>query len=69
MSEWIEELEENSKSGYNDWHSPGDLYNRASPYIIFEEHYPDKIEIDGIVTIEQLEALIDHMKKYKEKQC
>ncbi len=65
MDEWIKVLEENSISKRQTTHIDGDLSNNA-PHISYWKKWEPKIHLGGYFTIEQLEALINHMKKYND---
>jgi hypothetical protein len=61
MDKWIEELEENAKPEME----KGALFSPINPHIVY---YPGDNEplIAGKPTIQQLEALINHMKRCSE---
>lgn len=63
MSEWIKELKGNAKTEWEDELKKGDLLNHSKPYIIFESEVPREVEIQGIVTIDQLQDLVNHMRE------
>ena len=65
MKEWIEKLEDQSYIASPAKHDDGDIYE---PHGNIVEYYPahaKTIILKGNFTIEQLEALIEHMKKYE----
>jgi len=63
MKEWIKELEDNFKFKN---HDKGDLvrYNLDGRTNLHYQMPNESIYLDGQFTIKQLEALINHMKKY-----
>ncbi len=63
-SEWIKELEEKAKSKYKQY-KKGFLFEEDfSQYTVEYKNGRDSVWLSRTFTIEQLEALIKHMKKY-----
>ena len=69
MEKWIEEMEEEAVLKINsEWRMKGDLfavdaYGKA--YVSFVQDATDMIQLRGYFSIDQLTALIKHMKKYQ----
>ena len=64
MSKWIEELENNAKFSSVKPSGKGDLMSNL-PVISYVVRYDtDEITLDGDFTTDELQDLIDHMKKY-----
>jgi hypothetical protein len=61
MDKWIEELEENAR--VDGWLQKGTLLD--FPHLNFWPGKPWSIALEGDYTIQQLEALINHMKRYQ----
>lgn len=73
MSEWIEELERYAKDQSNPYekrpnfryiYTEGDLLGDGT-YIVYSPEKPNEIALDDTFTIDQLQDLVNHMKKYK----
>lgn len=62
MSEWIKDLRENAKKYSSEFELICD-----DPRVTFP-NYDEQIYLEGSFTIEQLQDLVTHMKKHKEKQ-
>lgn len=63
MDKWIKEMEKNSNEVISA--SPGDLTNNEPSVSYVPEYDANEITLGGDdFTIEQLEVLIKHMKKY-----
>jgi len=68
MDKWIKELEENAKKDI--YMSEGELkgYSPQVGYNLDEDYgNPQKIYLSGTFTIEQLEALVKHMKRHNDR--
>ena len=65
MDEWMKEMERNIFEITN---IKGNLVCKSSfPHVVYGVANSNKITLHGEFTIQQLEALINHMKKYNEK--
>lgn len=60
MDKWIKQLERKTI----DNHGTSELSQTHKQYIYYSSMRPDKIQLNGEFTIEQLESLVTHMKKY-----
>ena len=64
MDEWMKEMERNIFEITN---IKGNLVCKSSfPHVVYGVANSNKITLHGEFTIQQLEALINHMKKYNE---
>lgn len=64
MSDWIKELEARAKSDSPDY-KEGDLLGNSVIVAYVPEYDSNEIALEGDFTIQQLEDLVSHMKKYK----
>ena len=60
MSKWIDKLEKGTSTDVGG----SELVQLHQQYIYYSSRRPEKVQLNGEFTIEQLQDLIDHMKKY-----
>ncbi|MCK5611205.1 hypothetical protein KAR91_55560 [Candidatus Pacearchaeota archaeon] len=70
MNEWIKGLESNAKKQHKYRYKKGNLYFggwMVPSHIDYDPDCKGEIELKGDFTIQQLQDLVNHMKKYKGK--
>jgi hypothetical protein len=66
MDKWIKESENNARV-YGPIYDEGDLISRKPSVVYAVSDSTNEIDLKGEFTIEHLEALVSHMKKYNKE--